>query len=173
MSIAVSVVIHPSRILFSLLFSVSALAAAIGIAILAGWFGELDAMLRILVGMLPVFMAFFGFYHGVRHGKTLHIDISGAGQIRLAKPASGGPCGAANSPHLSSDGVVVEMLDNSTIWPNLLVLRLRADSGKITVVPILQDSVSRDAFRALSVACRWIAARGGKQRNAIFEKRSR
>lgn len=173
MSIAVSAVVHPSRVLLSLLFSMAALAAAIGAAVLAGWLGDLDVMHRAAVGTPPVFMAFFGFYHGVRHRKTLHIDISGDGGIRIAEPVSGNPCGAENSPHLVSDGTVVEMLDNSTIWPSLLVLRLRADDGCITVVPILPDSVSKDAFRALSVACRWIAARGGGRRNVIFEKRSR
>ena len=149
------------------------LTAAIGIVIIAGGVGDLNLMHRALVGVLPVFMAFFGFYHGVRHRKTLHIDIAGTGQIRIAKAALTGPCGEANSPHLRTDWKLVEMLDNSTLWPNLLVLRLRAEDGSIMVVPILLDSVSKDAFRALSVACRWIAARGGDHHNTAFEKRSR
>jgi toxin CptA len=173
MSIAVSVVVHPSRILLSLLFLIAALSAAIGVAIFSGWFGNLDPIHRILTGTLPVFMAFFGFYHGVRHRKTLHIDISGAGQIRMAEAASTGPCRSAYSPHLRANGTVVEMMDNSTIWPNLMVLRLRTSDRRIIVVPILQDSVSREAFRALSVACRWIAARGHTQGNTGLEKRSR
>jgi len=40
----------------------------------------------------------------------------------------------------------------------MLLLRLQADNGDKWVVPILTDCVSRDEFRALSVACRWIAA---------------
>jgi toxin CptA len=172
MSIAVSVAVHPSRLLRFLIFSVSSAVAAIGIAVLAGWLGELAPFPRVTIGMLPVFMAFFGFYHGVRHRKTLHIDISGAGQIRITNALSTSPCRDADRPHVTSGSKVVEMMDDSTLWPNLLVLRLRASDGDITVVPILQDSVPRNAFRALSVACKWIAARGSK-RNANFEERSR
>lgn len=159
MSIAVSVVVYPSRILRILLFSVTTLVSGIGIAVIAGWLGELDLLLRALTGASFVFMAFFGFYHGVRHRKTLHIDISGSGQIRIAEEVPSNPCGSEGSPHLKPNGMVVEMQDDSTLWPGLLVLRLRAGDGRMTVVPILQDCVSKDAFRALSVACKWIAAR--------------
>ena len=159
MSIAVSVVVYPSRILRILLFSVASLVAGVGIAVLIGWLGELDLLPRALAGVPIVFMAFFGFYHGVRHRKTLHIDISGAGQIRVAEEFSSSPCEREVDPHLRSNGTVVEMLDDSTLWPGLLVLRLRAGNGRVTVVPILLDCVSKEAFRALSVACRWIAAR--------------
>lgn len=159
MSIAVSAVVYPSRILRILLFSVASLVAGVGIAVLIGWLGELDLLPRALAGVPIVFMAFFGFYHGVRHRKTLHIDISGAGQIRVAEEVSSSPCEREVDPHLRSNGTVVEMLDDSTLWPGLLVLRLRAGNGRVTVVPILLDCVSKEAFRALSVACRWIAAR--------------
>jgi hypothetical protein len=159
MSIAVSVVVYPSRILRILLISVALLVAGIDVAVIAGWLGELGLLPRTLAGMPIGFMAFFGFYHGVRHRKTLHIDISGAGQIRVAEEVSFSPCEREVDPHLKPNGTVVEMLDDSTLWPGLLVLRLRAGDGRVTVVPILLDCVSKDAFRALSVACRWVAAR--------------
>lgn len=54
---------------------------------------------------------------------------------------------------------VVRLMAGSTLWPNLLLLRLQAEDGSVSVLPILPDSISRSDFRALSVAFRWIALR--------------
>lgn len=159
MSIAVSAIVRPSRILLALVSIMCAGTAIIGVAIACDAIGDLSLALRISIGAAIIFLAVFGFYHGTRHQKILHIDISGAGQFRLAEVGSAGPCTNTNWPHVGSHGAVVALLRNSTIWPHMLLLRLQADNGKITVVPILPDSVSRDSFRALSVACRWIVTR--------------
>ncbi len=55
--------------------------------------------------------------------------------------------------------MTVHLLPDSTLWPHLLVLRLRSEDGGIRTVPILPDSTSRESFRALAAACRWLAAR--------------
>jgi toxin CptA len=67
-------------------------------------------------------------------------------------------CHEKKWPHVKGNGEVMTLLHDSTIWTNLLLLRLQAAGGKITVVRVLPDCVSQESFRALSVACRWIAA---------------
>lgn len=163
MSIAVSAIVRPSRIFFAIVGVMCAGVAAIGFAVVFDATGTLSQLSRRLVGGAIIFLSVFGFYHGVRHRKILHIDITGAGQVRLIEVGSVGPCTNTKWPHVETYGAVVALLKDSTIWPNMLLLRLQAENGKITTVPILPDSVSRDSFRALSVACRWIATRSESQ----------
>lgn len=164
MSIAVSAIVHPSRALFAMVCAMCAGTAAIATLVAVGVIGELPVLARCLLSTVIIFLAVFGFYHGVWHRKILHIDISGAGQIHVAEVGSARPCRNENRPHVGDGEVVVaSLLKSSTIWPHLLLLRLRAENGRITMVPILPDSVSRDSFRALSVACRWLAARSDSQ----------
>jgi hypothetical protein len=159
MSIAVSAVVQPSRLLFAMVSAMSLCVAAAGVAVGVGQLGTFSIAPRILLATFNVFLAVFGFYHGVRQRKILHIDISGAGQLRLTKVWPTRTCIDTNWPHVSERGDVVRLLSDSTIWPQLLLLRLQNDGGKITTLPIFPDCVSSENFRALSVACRWIAAR--------------
>lgn len=165
MSIAVSAIVHPSRLLYALVASIATMVTAIGISVGFGFVGELPAFARFSIGAFLVILALFGFYHGIRHRKTIHIDISGAGQIRLIKMNRIGPCANVNWPHVDDSVEVVQILSDSTIWSHLLLLRLQAESGKVTILPILLDSVSRDSFRRLSIACRWIAAHNNPPAN--------
>lgn len=168
MSIAVSAVVHPSRILLALTGATASGAAFIGFAIGLGLVGDLPGPTRLAVAALVLFLAFFGFYHGTRNRKTIQLDISGTGQIRLLKLVGEPPCTATNRPHLREIGEVVRLMSDSTIWPYMLLLRLRYDEGGIAIVPIFPDSVSRDGFRALSVACRWIATQKDAQDAKFF-----
>lgn len=158
MSIAVSAIVHPSRLLLTLIGAMSLIAACVGIAIALGAICELPLMLRLTTAMFSIFLAVFGFYHGIRVRKNIHIDISGVGQIRLTEDVGQRPCRDTNWPHVEENGELVRMMKNSTIWPNLLLLRLHTQSGRVKIVPVLPDSVSKDVFRALAVACRWIAS---------------
>jgi toxin CptA len=159
MSIAASVVVKPSRLLSAMAGTMSLVCCAIGIAIGLGVAGELSPGYRMAIAGFTVFLSFFGFYHGACYGKTIHMDISATGQLRIAEMSADGTCADTNRPHVNRKGEVVRIMNNSTIWPHLLLLRLQSVSGKITIVPILPDSVSRDGFRALSVACRWMVTR--------------
>lgn len=138
--------------------TMSVVITSIGFAIGLGYLGELSIRLRFVIAGFIGFLALFGFYHGVRHRKPIHIDISSVGQLRLTEACVADSCKSVNWPHVRGSTEVVRLLKDSTFWPYLLLLRLQADSGKITTVPILPDSVSPDVFRALSAACRWIAA---------------
>lgn len=168
MSIAVSSVVKPSRILLAMTGAMSLLCFAIGITIAAGFTGELSPSVRFPIAAITVFLSFFGFYHGVGYGKPIHIDISGAGQLRLTEMRAEGACTEINWPHVSKSGEVVRMMNNSTLWPRLLLLRLQPVSGKVIVLPILPDSVSQDSFLALSVACRWIAAQNNSSEREVL-----
>lgn len=52
----------------------------------------------------------------------------------------------------------VDLMSTSTIWPWLLLLRLKSNNGEVTTVVILPDSLPPDSFRKLAVGCRWMAA---------------
>jgi toxin CptA len=164
MSIAVSATVRPSRLLLKMVIVLCAGVAAIGFLIATGYLGGLSPSVRAFAAISCVFAAVFGFYHGAGGRKPIHIDISGTGQFRLAEALDASPCKQSNEPHLDRQVEVVRLLDHSTIWPYLLLLRLQHESGKITSLPILPDCVSRDSFRALSVACLWIASRGEMQK---------
>lgn len=152
--------VKPSRLLLVLVCLMC--GGTIFVAVISGFgiIGGLPVATGICVALFTVFLAVFGFYHTVRHQKNLHIDISGTGQIRLIKVAAAGSCQEKNWPHVKRDSELVRLLPDSTIWPHLLLLHLQSDDGQVTVVPVLPDCVSRDCFRALSVACRWIAVHG-------------
>lgn len=80
------------------------------------------------------------------------IDISGLGEIRLTVQQSLGAVPARAD--------VLQLLPGSTIWQHSLLLLLGTPGRKrITVLRIWPDSVSREQFRALSVALRAIAGR--------------
>lgn len=164
MTIAVSAIVWPSRILFSLVCAMSAMAISIGFAIVVGYVGELVLLVRLAIFSSLFFLVLFGFYHGAWHRKPLHIDISGDGQLRLTKVHVTGSCKPVNCPHVPGSTQVVRLLKDSTIWPQLLLLRLQDDGGKITNLVVLPDCVSRKSFRALSVACRWIAAHNNTEK---------
>ena len=160
MSIAVSAIVQPSRILFALTAAIAVMSVCTGIAIGFGVVGvDLPAYARLPLAATVIFLSFFGFYHGICKRKPIHIDISGTGQIRITKLTSNSPCMDANRPHVRQMGELVSLVDDSTIWPSMLLLRLRAASGGVTNTLVLPDSVSKAEFRALSVACRWAAER--------------
>jgi toxin CptA len=168
MSIAVSASIRPSRILFASVTAMAAMGAAIAMGIMAGLIGELSLIIRVLTGFTFLFLSFFGFYHGVRFRKILQLDIDGAGRIRLSESSEKVACSDSDWPHVGTDKQVMQLMTGSTLWPCLLLLRLHADDHSVRVVPILPDSVSRESFRALSVAVRWIARQSDSQESSLF-----
>lgn len=169
MSIAVSAIVQPSRLLSLLTLCMSFAAAAIAAALGIGLVGsELAWLARFVLAIPCGFAALFGFYHGIAPRKNIHIDISGAGQIRIRSADDKWACTNTEWPHVGKKDEVVGLLPTSTLWPQLLLLRLQAESGKITVLPVLPDCLSREAFRALSVACRWIATQSEPAASDIF-----
>lgn len=158
MSIAVSVVVRPSPRLRCLLaaFALQAGAVALGLAFSAHFAWPLVS------AVLTMLSALFLLYLCAKKRYLHRVDISGIGQIRLAVYHGMGDDasldGVAAKLKNDSQGVV-SLMPGSTLWPNLLLLRLRAADGKVTQLLIWPDSVADSLFRPLLVACRIIAAR--------------
>lgn len=158
MTIAVSVVVKPSRLLLSVLVLLCIGVALVGIAIGLGVVGELSAWVRLACLLCCFAAAGGGLVHAVKRRRNYYLDISGSGQIRLRHMAHG-PVDVFKSniiPH--EGGMLVVLLADSTLWPRFLMLRLQEDGGIVHVLPVLPDSLPVESFRALGVACRWIAA---------------
>ena len=168
MSIAVSAVVKPSRLLFALGAGACLGVAFIGIIFAVSEIGNRSALLRLLIAGSCIFLALSGFYRIAKCRRTHHIDISGTGLIRLREKLLGrlstdlgGKLGVESSEVLS-------LMPNSTLWPRLLLLRLQTGEGRIFTLQILPDCVSADDFRALSVAVRWIDGRNNPTTSKIL-----
>lgn len=137
MSIAVSAIVRPSA----------------GMRRLQAWFclalGMSAPCCAYWWGLLPLAAAVAGWLMG-RRATALRIDISGVGQLGLAVYQQIGqePAQAAS------------LLGGSTLWPWLLLLRVAQAEGRIVLLAVAPDSVTPEEFRALSLACRALAARG-------------
>jgi len=153
MSIAVSAVVRPSafpRLALGIL-GACALAAALTLARAGGT----GFRLALPGASLSVFAALFCLLLLCQNRKPCRIDISGVGQIRLTVYQDMGAAQAVEEVRCSG----ARLLPASTLWPGVLFLRLRLDSGAIAVLPVWPGSVVGAAFRALAVACRALAAR--------------
>jgi toxin CptA len=149
MSIAVSAVIIASRTLqrIRLLYGAANLGA--GAALGAGLAGTsllpwLAAAASLLAGALML--------RGLAAGlKVRRIDISGLGQLRLTVQQGIGTQAAQVN--------IVQLLAGSTIWPGMMVLRLRQENGTVHALVFFPDSIESGQFRRLSVAMRDVASR--------------
>lgn len=150
MSIAVSAVIKPSRLLRGALAIYAAANLAVAWVVLSAAPGALRAPLAVAACCL---VAAVGAMAGlVSAGNKRRIDISGVGEMRVTVQQKLAGTGMQNRP--------CKLLPGSAVWPRLLMLRLRGDNGKAAVVAVFADSVSAEEFRALAVAIRAI---GGQE----------
>src|SRR5471030_162298 len=146
MSIAVSVVVRPSfgvRLLH-VGFCCAAVASS---ACCDGWLG---AALCVAGGLLPILC-------GRKKAKASRLDVFDVGQLRLTVYQQSGGAHAA---------VPVSLLDGSTLWPRLLLLRLGRAGAPVVALLVLPGTVEAAAFRPLALACRAISARGAGQEAA-------
>jgi len=105
--------------------------------------------------MLVSFGNFINIHEYVK--KKWHIHIDNQGEIR---------CDVKSLSIASNDNDEVShyvLNDGSTLWSNILFLRLRSLNGdsKINLV-ILSDSLDNDEFRRLSLVCRWLQQQARK-----------
>ncbi len=158
-SIALTALIEPSRILRVLLtvfFGALCCSGAWLIWQRATW---PLALAGFLLSLTAVF-----FY---RPQQPLQLDISGSGQIRLAGRPFGGAWhlpsnvrSSAVNPAVLAHGELVRIQPHSTLWPVLLLLHLKTESGRTIGVIIMRDSVSEAVFRALIIAIKAIYFKG-------------
>ena len=129
MSIAVSVIVRPSpglRVAHAGLCCCVMASAAVCPGLAA-------PLLCLLAGVL-------GWLFGRPSGIARRLDISGVGQVRLTV--------------YQQTAAVLRLLDGTTLWPGLLLLRLGDDDGGACVLVVLPDSVAPSERRALALACR-------------------
>lgn len=165
MSIAVSTVIKPSRLLRVALVVFATASAGAAMALLSGQFGRFhvpDVLAgACLLGSLVAWRA------GAGLTTTRRIDISGLGEIRLTVQHSIGTTPGfirgTPTPATPVAPALVRLVAGSTVWPGLLLLTLQGDEqGERTVLIILPDSVAPDEFRRIAVAINAIARRDNK-----------
>jgi toxin CptA len=128
MSIAVSVVVRPSR---GLRFAHAGLCCCV-MASAAACPGIVAPLLCLLAGALA-------WRCGQPSAIARRLDISGVGHLRLAV-------------YQHNDGAL--RLLGATLWPRLLLLRLSDAAGKVQVLTLLPDCVAPAEWRALALACR-------------------
>ncbi|RJX32596.1 MAG: flagellar hook-length control protein [Oxalobacter sp.] len=165
MSIALSATIRPSRHLTIALWGMSLVVMG-GVLItlfeLSGKFSFDAKMITTVASLLGVGIGCYRFH---RRQRIWCIAISGTGHIRLGFPKSAQYKEEAGSK-------VFKMMPHATLWHNMLLLRLRAEDGQTISLRILPDSVTAEEFRALSVALRWIVARGALSDQALILQES-
>jgi toxin CptA len=154
MSIAVSADIKPSRMLLIVMAAAVAIVAVIGVIFAFALVGQLSFIFRMVLAAVCVLAAALAFWLVLRNRKAVWLHISGTGQIRLVEHHA---VISAKAGSRVMSGGLAQLLAGSTVWPNLLLLRLRLENGKVRTIPVLPDSVPKETFRALQVACRWVA----------------
>ena len=158
MSIAVSALVKPSRTLMIMVLAMATGCLAIGTAIGTGAIGSMTIVPRLLLALLCA-LATLGSVTTVMLRRGLQrIDISGTGQIRLGYHAPPGANQAGEQYGAAVPHRIFQLLPTSTLWSVLMILNLRADDGFSQTLLVLPDTMPQTSFRALSVACRWIAA---------------
>ncbi len=149
MSIAVSAIIVPSRVLRRALlcFGLANLGAgaALGAALVQPlWLPWTGAGCCLLAGAFVL--------RSLAPGRKVRgVDISGVGQLRLTVQQGIGSRDARVA--------LVRLLPGSTLWSGLMLLRLRGEDGVVWTLALLPDCVEPGQFRQLSVAIRDIASR--------------
>ena len=159
MTIAVSAVVRPSRLVMLLMYFIAGASICSAFIFLFGnyQFGHGE---RLHIFIFVTISAVAAIFKSRLVRKTFHIDISGIGQIRLTQYS--GVSGFFRNSDLALDGPtgrLVHLCPDSTLWPQFLLLRLKTDNEVVLSVPVLVDSISASGFAALSVTCRYIAAR--------------
>lgn len=167
MSIATSVIVRPSRLLHLL-----KLAMACALFVAAWQMVTMAApkppdIAQVFAGLLCGFAGCLLALSCRTKVKTLRIDITATGQIRLTHTSHDvfipGP---DQQTKAGDESEVVQLLKDSTLWSSMLILRLRNGSGKVIVLPILRDCMTKNAFRSACVACHWIAAQNTRPASA-------
>ena len=155
MSIAVSADIKPSRLLLIMMATTAVILALIGIVFAFALVGQLSFIPRMALAAACALAALLACWQMRQNRQAVWLHISGTGQIRLVEHHA--KVQAKAGSRVMSGGLA-QLLAGSTVWPNLLLLRLRLENGKLRTIPVLKDSVSAETFRALQVACRWVAS---------------
>ena len=158
MTIAVSVMVSPSRLLTAATRGMAALAA-LALALILFANSNLSAIFRFQISLVASILLGCAIFMLRRPGKTFHIDISGIGQIRLTQYSGVSiPYKNTGMPLDGSSGQLVQLSPDSILWPHMMLLRLKTAQGELFSIPVLNDGLASSDFAQLLVSCKWIAA---------------
>jgi toxin CptA len=156
MSIAVTAVVKPSRLLRASLAAYAAVNLVVAGLVLAAAPGAYRAPWLVAACCLA---AAAGAMAGlVSAGNKRRIDISGVGEMRVTVQQKLAETVVHTVPS--------RLMPGSAVWPGLLMLLARADDRRMVVVAVFADSVSAEEFRALAVAMRAIG--GQETQDQVF-----
>lgn len=144
MSIALSVMIIPSRML-AIAVSAMCVISCASACYSAARAGIAPLMLAVLLSIIcgSGMYALLRFFRGRRR---FRLDISESGDMLLRSP----------EVMSSAEDRSVRLDRHTSLRSACLLLHLRTDEGALVILPVLRDSVSADDFRRLSVALRWL-----------------
>lgn len=167
MSIATSAVVKPSRILHLLKFAMACVLFVTAVQLITMTSPRPPDIAQLLAFLLCGFAGCLLTLSCRTQVKTFRIDITAAGQIRLTHTGDDAfNHHTSQQAQVGDESEVVQLLTDSTLWSSMLILRLRTQSGKVIVLPILRDSMTKNAFRSVCVACHWIAAQNTRPASA-------
>ncbi len=158
MSIAISAEVRPSRIFSLFYLGFAAMFFLTGVLLSLGKTGNFDAIPRQLLALSMVLAAFFLIFICFRSRKTLRIDISGNGQIRLKEYRRSVSKPSSEEVRSSVFTETWELSENSTVWPTFMILHLKTENGKKAKVLICRDCLRNEQFKSLYTSIRWIEA---------------
>ena len=159
MSIAVSAVVQPSRILLFIVIAMVSLCLSIGLYFAVGMNGSIPIVARVVIPLFSLCGAIAVCSWIKSYRLPYRIDILESGHVRFF------PSGTLAQKDVlvtddGTDDAFFHVLPTSTTWSSMLVLNLRSDDGLAATAVILPDCLTPESFREISVACRWISGRG-------------
>ncbi len=160
MSIATSVVVHPSRILSLSLVAMGLLLLTTATLLLNFLADDSALVFRQLLILLCAAAAITSFLYAARYRKFFFIDISGNGVIHLRQTDQVAIPESVQFTSTHQDrGELVQLQRDTTLWSMLLLLRFQLANGHVRVVIVLPDSLNVASFLKLHTACHWIAGK--------------
>lgn len=168
MSIATSAIIKPSRTLYLLKLLMACVLFVTAARLITMAAPKTPDIVHTVACLLCVFAGCLLALSCRTLAITLRIDITATGQIRLTHTSHDAfKHGSVQQTQAVIEGEAVQLMKDSTLWSSMLILRLRNGSGKVIVLPILRDSMTKNAFRSVCVACHWIAAQNTRPASAF------
>ena len=158
MSIAISAEIRPPPVFSFFHLGFAAVFFLTGLLISLGKIGNFDDLVHQWLALLMFLTAFHLIFIYFRSRKTLLIDISGNGQIRLKEYRRSVSTPSSEDVRSPVFTEAWELSENSTIWPTFMILQLKAENGKKAKVLICRDCLTEGQFKSLYTSIRWIEA---------------
>ena len=123
---------------------------------LGGTFSFFGSFVMLAISLAAAFSFVYLYFHTK---KTFRIDISGGGQIRIREDIADVSMRAFFGRQIAPDTEDFVLARGTTVWPMLLLLRLQSASIREKYLLIFYDAVTEAEFRALYIACSWLAVR--------------